>query len=364
MKRQIIALLTGAALACASPAMAQSNDLYAPVLTHNSAPSSYFSGAYAGADVGLINNNKNTFFTNVNTYRIPVGVFAGYNFQLTPWLLAGGELSGDITWDWQSGTTGYNLFANARVGALASDDFLFFYSAGLGTIDGRAAFSLGIGGEQAITDNFSVRAQAVSYGQLGAPAGVINYGGITAMKLTAGALWHFDNDSQSRQLHNAGWGETTKFIGPYLGVYGGLTMNPTFNFFQFSPLSGWHQSRFSHGVIAGWNYALSDMFRAGVEVQGGMTNDTSGSAGWDAQLLGRAGITPFDGALIYATAGLGVVENRGAYAVGGGVEYALWGKNSLRLDFQALGEVAPVVAGNNGITAYKGTIGALWHLDQ
>lgn len=361
MKNRFLAACGIVAALAATPALAQTSPLYGPTLDQTS----FFSGAYVGIDVGLINNNKNTFFTNVNTYRIPAGVFAGYNYQVASWLLLGAELTGDVTVDMLTGTTGYSLFANARVGALASDDFVFFYSAGLGTMDGRPAFSLGIGGEQQITDTLSVRAQAVSYGQLGAPAGVTNYGGITAMKLTLGAAWHFMGSTpNSTTLANAGWSQKTRFTGPYLGVYGGMYTNPGFSFFTPNPLHGWHQSRFSQGAIAGWNYELTDMFRVGVEVQGGMTNDTSGDVGWDAEVLARAGVVPFDGALLYATAGVGILENRGAYALGGGIEYALWGKTSLRSEVQVLGELSPPPGGTNGITAYKGTIGALWHFDD
>lgn len=365
MKRQILASLSVGAALLATPALAQSNELYAPYADASMTYPGFFSGAYVGAEIGLINNNQNTFFTNANTYRIPAGVFGGYNYQATPWLVAGVEGQADLTWDWASSTTGYNLMALARMGVLAADNLMFSFGLGAGIIDGRSAWTTSLAIEHQVTDTFSARANFQSYGQLGVPTGVTNYGGITAMKITVGGLWHFSgNDKNSTALADAGWSQTTDFIGPYLGIYSGMVTNPNFNFFVPTALNGWHQSRFIQGGLGGWNFALSDNFRAGVEIQAGMTNDTSGDLGVEAQVLGRVGAVPFEGTFIYATGGLGVLENRAGYAIGAGIEHAFWGRATLRTEIQALGELAPVAAGNNGITAYKGTIGALWHLDD
>lgn len=365
MKRTILAALGLGAAIAVTPALAQTTDLYAPYTNADMNYPSYFSGGYTGFELGLINNNFFTFFTNINTYRVPAGVFAGYNYQVAPWLLAGVEAQADVTWDWGTTTTGYTLMGLARFGLLASDDLMFSFGVGGGVIDGRAAYTTSLAVEHAVTDTFSARANFQTYGQLGAPAGVINYGGPTAMKITLGGLWHFTgNDGQSNTLVNAGWSETTDFVGPYLGIYAGMATNPTFNFFTPSALSGWHQTRFLQGGLAGWNFALSDQFRAGVEAQAAFTNNTSGDTGIEAELLGRVGFVPFEGTMLYANAGVGLLQSRASYAVGLGVEHAFWGSSTLRSEVQALGELSPVVAGNNGITAYRATIGALWHLDD
>ena len=119
------------------------------------------------------------------------------------------------------------------------------------------------------------------------------------------------------------------------------------------------------GAFGGYNHALGDMFRAGVEVQLGVNYDTSGDAGLDALALGRLGVVPTEGVLVYAAGGLGLVEGQGAYAFGGGVEYALWGQASLRGEALLLGRMdgAPGLTGVSGPSTSKVTVGTVWHFD-
>jgi opacity protein-like surface antigen len=156
----------------------------------------------------------------------------------------------------------------------------------------------------------------------------------------------------------------TDFSGLYAGInIGGLT-DPQFNFFNDYGW-GWHLSRFEMGGFAGYTHALNPTFRAGVEAQLAANYDTSGDAGLDALALARVGVVPVDGVLAYAAGGVGLVENKPAYAFGGGVEYALWGQASLRGEALLLGRMdgLPGLSGGNGPTSSKVTIGTVWHFD-
>jgi len=330
-------------------------DLYLPTA---------FDGLYAGFELGLSNNNFHTFYNSgTNTYRIPAGAFVGYNSHIRPWLLAGVELQGDIAMDWISGASDFRVTALGRAGFLNARDFAIYQMAGLGIINSRFAYAIGVGAEQAFTPNFAVRGEAVAYGQLGTPAGVTNYGGFTLIKIAAGPVWYF-NSTGAPAIESAKTTVATDFTGPYLGSYVGGIVNMPYNFFTPDPLNGWHLSRFAQGGIAGWNYAVADKLRAGVELQAGINYNTSGGLGWDAQVLARLGATPMEGLMVYGSAGTGLLAGRTAYSLGGGVEYALWGKNTLRMDAQMLGEIQPappIIAA--GFSATKITVGTLSHMD-
>lgn len=365
MLKRIVSGLGFALLLGTAPAVAQSGLYFNPQITPALTGPTFFEGLYAGVQFGLMNSNKQVFYANTNTYRVPAGGMAGYNMQLTPWLVAGVEAQAEATLDWTTGTGGYNGFVLARMGLLTRDDFMLYHFAGLGVIDGRSAYAIGVGGEQALSDNFSVRGDILSFGQLSAPAGVTHYGGIMGMKITAGALWHIRDGGGVVQNGPSAFGATpTDFRGPYLGVYAGSAVDPPVNFFVGNTTYGWHLSRFAQGAIAGWTYDLGSSFRVGAEVQGGITYNTSGNIGLDGEVLARLGLVPAKGWMVYASGGLGVLENRPAYAFGGGVEYALWGRNSVRLDVQMLGEINPAPPINAaGITATKVTLGSLWHFN-
>lgn len=361
------------ALFVAQPTLAQNyistnnNIWFNPELETELVTPSAFDGLYAGISLGLANNNFNTFYTStVNTYRIPAGVFVGYNRQITPWLLAGVELQGEVAMDWTTAATDFRILGLGRVGYLLADDFVLYQMAGLGLINGRSAYAIGMGLEQSVSKDFAIRAEAIAYGQLSAPASITNYGGFTLMKIAAGAVWHFGDYAQNSTsaLPYAGALEVNDFAGPYLGYYIGGMVNMPYNFFIPDPLNGWHLSRFSQGAAAGWNYRLTDWLRAGGELQAGINYNTSGGVGWDTQALARLGVVPADGLMLYGSTGAGILAGRAAYSLGGGVEYAIWGKNTVRLDIQALGEIQPappIIA--PGFTATKVTVGTLWHLN-
>jgi opacity protein-like surface antigen len=136
------------------------------------------------------------------------------------------------------------------------------------------------------------------------------------------------------------------------------------NFFPDVGFGG-HITRGNLGVFGGYNFKLIDDaigVVAGVEAQADFLYDTSGDTGASALGLARLGVVPFEGLMLYGAAGAGVVNNVPAYALGGGVEYALWGDASLRAEYLALGELSST-PGVAGFSAHKGTIGAVWHFD-
>jgi len=373
MSKLVISGLLGAALLLsASVSLAQTHQStddtlwFNPELSSDLASPGNFDGLYAGISVGLANNNFNTFYTSTtNSYRVPASVIVGYNTRVKPWLLAGVELQGEVAVDWTNAAYDFRVMGLGRIGYLLADNFAIYQMAGFGLINGRSAYAIGISFEQAVSKNLAVRTEALAYGQFNPPAGVTDYGGFTLMKLAVGALWRFGDDPgpDMSYLPYAGVLETTDFTGPYLGAYMGMQANPQYNFFVLDPLKGLHLSRASQGALAGWNFSVGENIRAGAEVQAGINYNTSGGVGWDTQALARVGVIPTQGLLVYGSAGVGMLADRAAYSVGAGVEYALWGKNTLRLDAQLIGEISPappVVA--PGFTAGKITVGTLWHL--
>lgn len=326
----------------------------------------YFGGFYGGVEAGLFNNNHKTFFTTKDTYRVPAALFAGYNHYVGNGIHIGAEVSVGGNYEPVSGTFGTSAMAMARVGIETSKDFLFYETVGIGLLDGRPAYAWGYGGEQAITDSFSVRLQAVSYGQLSATPPTLNYGGFTAMKFDVGAIWHLDGpERQANVRHDRTTESVTEFDGFYAGAYSGIANNWLFNYFGGSNATGWHFTRGVHGLVGGYNLSLNDWFRVGAELQGGFNNNTSGGGGWDVQALARIGVVPLDGFMVYGDAGVGILENRNSYVYGGGVEYALWGNNTFRLDTQFMGEITPAgpILVPTGWTAIKVTGGILFHFD-
>lgn len=365
MRNLILAGAVATGLAASTIVSVQAADLFHdPVLSAEiSAPKS-FDGLYAGVSLGLMNSNKMVFYPNVNGYRALAGVYGGYNKQINPWLIAGFETQLDGAYEWEANTVGYNAFALGQLGLLTREDFAVYEVAGLGLIDGKTAYAVGVQAEQKLSDTFSVRAESLSFGQLAPAGGVPNYKGIMGMKLTLGAHWYLRSGTESFAEASPFSQTLTRFAGPYLGLYAGGAYNPSSNFFGGDAFYGWHITRFVQGGIAGWNYDLGSMFRAGGEIQAGINYNTSGNIGVDAQALARIGIVPFDGLMVYATGGVGLLEAQPAYTLGGGIENALWGKNTLRLDVQVLGEINPgPFINKSGFSALKFSLGTLWHFD-
>ena len=137
------------------------------------------------------------------------------------------------------------------------------------------------------------------------------------------------------------------FEGAYAGVQGGGywgTINGP-------SVTGWNLD-----LVAGVNFAVTDLFIAGVEFQGGVMWPESGWK-WDMLGLGRVGVQVTDGIMAYGAAGLGNVAGDGVYAFGGGVEVATFNSISVR------GEVLGMANWGQGPSAAKATAGVLFHFN-
>lgn len=356
-------LLAGLALAfgLSGAAMAQDTTLYfSPDLTSEFTAPSAFEGLYAGALLGPISARKNNFNTTGWEIRPEIGGVVGLNQTVAPGVILGAELQATVATDFSSSAY-LRAMALARLGFAAGDNTLVYILGGAGRLGDSWAFEAGIGAEVMVTQNMALRLEAAGIGQLGPVPNGNNIPAVSAMRITSGVLWQLDGPPAATTFYT---GPVTDFTGLYAGInIGGLT-DPQFNFFNDYGW-GWHLSRFEMGGLAGYNHALTDLIRAGVEVQLGVNYDTSGDAGLDALALARVGVVPVEGLLAYAAGGVGLVEGRSAYAFGGGVEYALWGQASLRGEALLLGRMdnAPGLTGVSGPTTSKVTIGTVWHFD-
>lgn len=356
----LVLAISIAALSAAAP-LAQENAIYfSPELTGEFSAPSAFEGLYAGVLFGPISSRMNNFNVTGATIRPEFGAVVGWNQPVAPGVVLGGELQASLATDFS--TSAYlRAMALARLGFAAGDNSLVYVLGGVGRMGEGWAFEAGLGAEVMVTDMMGVRLEAAGIGQLGPVPNGTNIPAISAMRITSAVLWQLDGPPASTSFHS---GPVTDFAGYYAGLHiGGLT-DPQFNFFDDYGW-GWHLSRFEIGTLAGYNLALNDTFRAGVEAQLGVNFDTSGDAGLDVLALGHLGVVPVDGLYAYAAAGLGVVEGDAAYAFGGGVEYALWGNAALRGEALLLGRLdgAPGLSGVTGPTTSKVTVGTVWHLD-
>jgi opacity protein-like surface antigen len=351
----------GLAFGLSGAALAQDTTLYfSPDLTSEFTAPSAFEGLYAGALLGPISARKNNFNTTGWEIRPEIGGVVGWNQPVAPGIILGAELQATVATDFSSSAY-LRAMALARLGFAAGDNTLVYILGGAGRLGDSWAFEAGIGAEVMVTQNMALRLEAAGIGQLGPVPNGNNIPAISAMRITSGVLWQLDGPPAATTFNT---GPVTDFTGLYAGInIGGLT-DPQFNFFNDYGW-GWHLSRFEMGGLAGYNHALTDLIRAGVEVQLGVNYDTSGDAGLDALALARIGVVPVKGVLAYASAGVGLVEGRSAYAFGGGVEYALWGQASLRGEALLLGRMdnTPGLTGVSGPTTSKVTIGTVWHFD-
>lgn len=351
----------GLAFGLSGAALAQDTTLYfSPDLTSELTAPSAFDGLYAGALLGPISARKNNFNTTGWEIRPEIGGVVGWNQPVAPGVILGAELQATVATDFSSSAY-LRAMALARLGFAAGDNTLVYILGGAGRLGDSWAFEAGIGAEVMVTQNMALRLEAAGIGQLGPVPNGNNIPAVSAMRITSGVLWQLDGPPAATTFNT---GPVTDFTGLYAGInIGGLT-DPQFNFFNDYGW-GWHLSRFEMGGLAGYNHALTDLIRAGVEVQLGVNYDTSGDAGLDALALARIGVVPVEGVLAYAAGGVGLVEGRSAYAFGGGVEYALWGQASLRGEALLLGRMdnAPGLTGVSGPTTSKVTIGTVWHFD-
>lgn len=355
-------LLTCALAACgASSTAAQDNSLYfSPEIPSEFTAPTTFEGLYLGVVIGPISARKNNFNVGGEDIRPEIGGVVGWNQPVVPGVIVGGEVQATIATDF-GGSSYLRAMAIARLGFAAGDNGLVYLLGGVGRMGEGWAFEAGIGAEVMVTDRIGVRLEAAGIGQLDNVPNGNDIPAISAMRITSAVLWQLDGPPASTVFNS---GPVTDFAGYYAGVnIGGLT-DQNFQFFDDYGW-GWHLSRFEMGGLAGYNFALNDYIRAGVETQLGVNFDTSGDAGFDVLALGRVGIVPTDGLFAYAAGGLGLVESEAAYAFGGGVEYALWGNAALRGEALALGRLdgAPGLTGVTGPTTSKVTVGTVWHFD-
>lgn len=346
-------------LSCSGVAMAAGAAVYySPGLDTKLTAPSWFDGLYAGALTGLVSAQHGNFFTTGAPMRFEATAVAGWGTSLAPGVVASGELQASVNSDFTNATD-FDLMALGRLGFLSDDRFMTYAILGAGYFANAAAFEAGLGYEWLASGNLSLRLEGVGIGQLGGVPNGNNWPGISAVRLTSGAIWHFNGESETPPAAESG--PATDFSGAYAGLYSGAWANPSYNFFVDYGRGG-HLSRVAFGAVAGWNQPLGDSFRVGVEAQGGPTFDSSGDVGADVLALAHLGLVPAAGFMPYLAGGAGVLEGKAAYAVGGGLEYAAWGRNTLRAEALAVGEMgsAPTVS---GITAGKLTVASLFHFD-
>jgi hypothetical protein len=355
-----VGVLAGA-MALAGGAMAQSDALYfSPDLTAEFTAPSAFDGLYAGVLLGPISARKSNFNTTGADIRPEMGAVLGWNQPVAPGVVAGAELQAMVATDLSSSAY-LRLMALARLGFAAGDNTLVYLLGGAGRMGEGWAFEAGIGAETMVTANMGLRLEAAGIGQLGPVPNGNDIPAVSAMRITSGLIWQLDGQPASTAFNS---GPVTDFAGLYAGInIGGLT-DPQFNFFDDYG-HGWHLSRFEMGGFAGYNHALGEMIRAGIEVQLGANYDTSGDAGLDGLALARLGVVPLPGLFAYAAGGVGLVEGTSAYAFGGGVEYALWGDAALRGEALLLNRMdgAPGLSTITTTPTSKVTIGTVWHFD-
>ncbi|MDB5505669.1 MAG: hypothetical protein JWR75_307 [Devosia sp.] len=172
------------------------------------------------------------------------------------------------------------------------------------------------------------------------------------------------------------------FEGLYVGVQGGAFF-PLKNGDAGSSFGSIDHTAGLIGLVAGANFLVTDMFLAGLEVQGNFLfggNTTSSDevsvaaisgAGYAAEglILGKLGVVLTDNVLAYAAAGVGVMggnafgDNSGAfYAVGGGLEFGVTDNLGLRgevLYRHLFNDQASGVSGH-GLSA---TVGLIFHVN-
>ena len=110
-----------------------------------------------------------------------VGVVAGNNFAVNDAILAGAELQAELLYN-SDGLVGFDTLFLAKVGGYVSDNALLYGTAGAGWVDSDLSYAFGGGAEFAMTDQLSLRGEALGLGAFG--------GGPDGGKVTAGLLWH------------------------------------------------------------------------------------------------------------------------------------------------------------------------------
>lgn len=359
----ILAGVAAGVLTCTGAA-AQDVNLILPEMEVSLSAPQYFDGLYAGVILGAEGNDYYNIFSGTAIDRFGGGAVLGWNTYLAPSVVAGAEARGFFSTDFSS-SHGYDVFALGRLGFLTADDFMVYAAAGPGVVDGVPVFAFGQGLEGRAWDNVTARLETLAIVQQAPNAAGAYIGGVTAWSITGGLLWHMGEGS--RDLTGPGFitapmDERMDFSGPYAGTEFGVIFNFPYNFFYNNTHGGLHLSRGDMGGMVGWNTYLADYLLVGAELQAGLLFDTSGDIAGTVLGLARFGVQPMDRLVAYAAGGAGVLQDKFAFALGGGIEYALWDNASVRGEVLALGELsaAPAVA---GFSASKFSFGVLWYLD-
>jgi hypothetical protein len=357
------AAVTVAAILGCAPASAQvDSSLYSPILAPELSAPTYFEGLYAGVIWGTSGADHKNFYPTGAPDRYGFGAALGWHTYLAPGVVVGGEVQGHVDTDF-AGAWGVSVLALGHLGLTTADDFLVYTVAGGGVFDSVPALAFGAGLEWGVFNALSLRYELLAFIQAAEANGQPVLPGVTAWMLRTSALWHFGEGAQDIPGFHFSFerpADITDFDGFYYGAYFAGHLNPTWNFFPDEGY-GWHMTRGDQGGIVGYNYRLLDGFViAGLEGQGGVIFDTSGDVSYNVFGLAKLGVVPFDGLFVYGAGGLGVVQGKAAYALGGGVEYALWGDASARAEILTYGEASstPVVS---GFSSTKFTMGAIWH---
>lgn len=111
-----------------------------------------------------------------------VGVVVGANFAVTDSILSGVEFQGDLLLD--GGLAGFDALLLGKLGGYLADNMVLYGAAGGGLVDGDGSYALGAGLEMAVSQQLSLRGEALGTGSWGAwPNGA---------KGTVGILWHMN----------------------------------------------------------------------------------------------------------------------------------------------------------------------------
>jgi hypothetical protein len=340
-------------LGCAAIALCgavQAQDFSSP-----EAADSYFAGFYAGIIGGFAGGHDN-FFPSGGLGRGQAGAVAGWNVDVAPQVIVGGELLALAQSDF-NGTYSAAFAALGHVGGLVEDNLAFYLVGGAGYMGSAPALIYGIRSELGVYDSMSVRAELLNLIEVGPGARP----GLSGQMYNVGVLWHLGEGGSNETGWLLNFDRATDFPdfdGLYGGVSFGLHHNTALNFFPNVGFGG-HPTRADLGGFAGWNLRLGDSWIvAGVEGQAGVLTDTSGDVSYNAWGLGRLGMTPFEGLLAYGQAGVGLVQDKAAFGYGGGIEYAAFDHASVRFEGLAYGEIA-----TGTISAGKGSAGIVWHIN-
>jgi outer membrane immunogenic protein len=141
------------------------------------------------------------------------------------------------------------------------------------------------------------------------------------------------------------------------------------------------------GVVAGANFAVSDAFLLGAEIQSNLyfgedfagelvTADDNTFGAWDVAAIAKAGAVLTDGVFVYGLAGVGFAndtnedgsddDNNTYWTAGAGVEFAVSDSFSLRTEAAYVRNFDDALAtDDDGFdeAAGKFTVGALWHFN-